>query len=98
MKLSRVIFLGLLSLPLWGHANYEACKMDLSKRFDVSVGTASGACALDPSFMQTCIIEQSELLMNRDFSALTDQCIDLLAEAHQKDSPRGGVDSDFPRF
>lgn len=74
-------------LPLAASANNEACKVDLSNKFEVSQGVAADLCNLNSVFIQTCMNEQSNILQTNDFDELSGICIDLLgAEAKKSGS------------
>ncbi|MEY4615184.1 MAG: hypothetical protein RJB66_144 [Pseudomonadota bacterium] len=84
----KTIFLSLaLSLSsLAASANNEACKADLSNKFDVSQEVAGDLCTRDSFFIQSCMNEQSEILRTDDFDELSGICIDLLeTEANKQD-------------
>jgi hypothetical protein len=87
MKKQILLLLGCLNLTLPTFANYEACKIDLSKKFGVSEAKSGLLCALDSEFIQTCMNEQSEARLTTDFQILSEICIDHHATSQSKQSP-----------
>lgn len=86
MKKALLMLLSLSLYPFFGHANYEACRSDLSAQFNVSKEAAGSLCAIDSVFIQQCMNEKRELLSNNNFGDLSDLCIDLLTQSMQEQS------------
>ena len=83
MKKLLPIFLGFLSFPHLGLANYQACKIDVGNKFNVSESIAGDLCQLNSTFIQQCMTEQSELQKNRDFILISEICLNHLNQTNK---------------